>query len=213
MHGAATQGPVSPCVPYRCNGRLLFCLCRTWAESSSQGRCSHEKASERALTATWVVDEVRVAVQHGYTVLKIHEFYEYEVTRYDPKTGEGGHFVRYVDTFLKLKAEASGYPEWVRGPEDEDRYVQFFKDSEGIELEKNMIQKNAAKRGLAKLCLNSFWGKLTESSNRPQNTTIKDPQELYRFLVKPGVEVTNLLFVGDEVVWVVWRYVEEEENM
>jgi hypothetical protein len=28
--------------------------------------------SEWALTATWVVDEVRVAVEHGYRVLKIH---------------------------------------------------------------------------------------------------------------------------------------------
>jgi hypothetical protein len=29
----------------------------------------------------------------------------------------------------------------------------------------------------------------------------------------PGIEVTILLFAGDEVVWVTWRYVEEEENM
>jgi len=32
-----------------------------------------------------------------------------------PKTGEGGHFVQYIDTFLKLKAEASGYPGGCRG--------------------------------------------------------------------------------------------------
>ena len=156
-----------PVLPYRWKGRPLFCLCRTCVESSSQRRSSHETASESALTASWFVDEVWVAVQHGYTVLKIHEFYEYEVTRYDPKTGEGGHFLQYIDTFLKLKAEASGYPGWVQGLEDEDWYVQLFRDSEGIELDKNMMQKNAAKRWLAKLCLNSFWRKLTESSNRP----------------------------------------------
>jgi hypothetical protein len=132
-------------------------------------------SSERALTATWLVDEVRVAVEHGYLVLKIHEFYEYEITQYDPKTGEGGNFVRYIDTFLKLKAESSGYPEWVQGPQDEDKYVRGFRESEGIELDKSAVQKNAAKRGLAKLCLNSFWGKLTESNNRPQNRMIADP--------------------------------------
>jgi hypothetical protein len=44
--------------------------------------------SERALTATCVVEEVRLAADRGYCVLKIHEFYEYEVTQYDPKTGE-----------------------------------------------------------------------------------------------------------------------------
>jgi hypothetical protein len=68
-------------------------------------------------------------------------------------------------------------------------------------------------RGLAKLCLNSFWGKLTESSNRPENKMIADLQELYLFLGTTGIEVTNLLFAGDEVVWVTWRYVEEESNM
>jgi hypothetical protein len=61
------------------------------------------------------MDEVRVAFEHGYRVLKIQEFYVYEVTQYNPKTGEGGHFVRYIHTFLKLNAKASGYAGWVKG--------------------------------------------------------------------------------------------------
>ena len=149
--------------------------------------CTHESESASALTATWIVDEVRAAVERGYRVLKIHEFYEYEVTRYDPETCEGGHFAGYIDTFLKLKAEASGYPSWVQGPQDEERYVRNFRDSEGVDLDRDSISKNAAKRGLAKLCLNSFWGKLTESNNRPKSKMITDPQELYRFLATPGV--------------------------
>jgi hypothetical protein len=48
------------------------------------------------------------------------EIYEYHVTQYNRETGDGGLFVAYVDTFLKLKAEASGYPSWVRTPDDED---------------------------------------------------------------------------------------------
>jgi hypothetical protein len=35
---------------------------------------------------------------------------------------------------LKLKAEASGYPEWVQCPENEDRYVLDFNKSEDIQL-------------------------------------------------------------------------------
>ena len=101
----------------------------------------------------------------------------------------------------------------MQGPKDEDKYVQYFRESEDIELDKTAIQKNVAKSGLAKLCLNLFWGKLTESSNRPQNKVIADPQELFRFLATPGIEVTNLLFAGDEVVWITWKYMEEEENM
>jgi hypothetical protein len=132
-------------------------------------------SSERALTATWVVDEVRVAFEHGYLVLKINEFYEYVKTQYDTKTREGGHFVQYIDAFHKLKTEASGHPGWMKGPQDEDKYVQCFRESERIDLHKAAIQKIVSNRGLAKLCLNSFWRKLTESNNRPQNRMIADP--------------------------------------
>ena len=67
-----------------------------------------------------------------------------------------------IITFLKLKVEASGYSGRVRSPEDEDRYVESFWQSEGLRLDREFIRFNAAKRGLAKLCLNSMWEKLTE---------------------------------------------------
>jgi hypothetical protein len=35
--------------------------------------------------------------------------YEYQVTQYDKQTGEGGLFVQYINTFLELKTEASGF--------------------------------------------------------------------------------------------------------
>jgi len=55
-----------------------------------------------------VVDEVKLAVRKGYEIIDIHEIYEYSVTQYYLKTGEGGLFVEYINTFLKLKAEARG---------------------------------------------------------------------------------------------------------
>ena len=61
---------------------------------------------------------------------------EFAVTLYDPQTGQGGLFVEYADTFLKLKTEDSGYPDWVRTPWDEDRYISNFHASEGIRLDK-----------------------------------------------------------------------------
>ena len=94
-----------------------------------------------------------MAVQKGYDAIEI---FEYEVTQYYRQTGEGGLFVQYINTFLKLKTEASGYPSWVRTPEDEDRYVEAFHASEGVRLDKALIRPNAAKRGLTKLCLNSM---------------------------------------------------------
>ena len=90
-------------------------------------------------------------------MLEIHELYDYAVTQYDTSFGEGGLFVDYINTFLKLKAEASGFPRWVRTPSDEERYIEEFRQSEGITLNKDPICHNASKRGLAKHCLISLW--------------------------------------------------------
>ena len=90
-----------------------------------------------------------MAVEKGYKAPEIFEVYEYDVTKHDPQTGQDGLFVDYINSFLKLKAEASVYPFWVRTPEDEDRYVDALYASEGIDLDKPAIRPNAAKLGLA----------------------------------------------------------------
>ena len=100
-------------IPFRCNKRLLFCLCRAFAvEQNRTEGCTHKTFAERALTGTWVLDEIRLAVQKGYKLVEVHEVYGHQVTQYDPQRGNGGLFAQYIDTFLKLKAEASGYPSW-----------------------------------------------------------------------------------------------------
>ena len=104
------------------------------------------------------------------------------MTQYVPQTGNGGLFSQYIDTVLKIKAEAGGYPSWVQCPADEDGYIIEFAASEGIQLDKDAIGSNPAKRGIAKLCLNSIWDKLTERNDRTRTKMISDPQELYRLL-------------------------------
>ena len=114
-------------------------------------------------------------MQKSYEVIEIFEVYEFAVTQYDPQTGQGGLFDEYVDTFLKLKTEASGYSDWVRSPEYEDRCISNFHVSEGIRLYKEGIRPNAVKLGPANLCLNCMWGKLTERNNRTKSKMISDP--------------------------------------
>ena len=164
-----------------------------------RGQCQHFSDAERAISGTWVLHELRVALTKGYKVLKIHEVHEYAVTQHDTTSGEGGLFLEYRNTFLKLKAKASGFLNWVRFPSDEERYIEEFRQSEGITLNKDSICHNASRRGLAKLCLNSFWGKLCENPMRTQTHLISDPQDLYKFLATPGIEVASLLFAGDTV--------------
>jgi hypothetical protein len=55
-----------------------------------------------------------------------------------------------------------------------------------------------------------MWGKLTERRNRTQTRLILEPHKLYRFLVTPGIEVVNMMFASDDVVWVSWQFSSEE---
>jgi len=53
-------------------------------------------------------------------------------------------------------------------------------------------------------------GKLTERSDRTQTRIITEPKDLYSFLTTPGIEVTNLAFASDDVVWISWKHSAEE---
>ena len=55
-----------------------------------------------------------------------------------------------------------------------------------------------------------MWGKLTERSNPTQTKLISEPHELYRFLVTLGVQVQNMMFASDDVVWISWQFSSEE---
>jgi len=82
--------------------------------------------------------------EKGYKIREIYEIYEYRVTQFNHKTGEGGLFVDYVNTFLQLKAKSRGYPGCVRSPADEERYIESFSKSEGIREDKESFKPNAA---------------------------------------------------------------------
>ena len=55
-----------------------------------------------------------------------------------------------------------------------------------------------------------MWGKLTERNDRTQTRLITEPKELYNFLSMPGIEVTNLAFASDDVVWISWKHSAEQ---
>ena len=66
----------------------MFCLCGTCVHNPS-AECRHTEDEDRALTGTWVMEEIRLAVQKGYRILEIHEVYKYQVIEYNPETGDG----------------------------------------------------------------------------------------------------------------------------
>ena len=74
---------------YKCNSKLMFPLCSACADTMNQGPCSHSD-EEWCIVGTWVVDEVRKAVDMGYGLVDMYEFWEYEVTCFDRDSNSGG---------------------------------------------------------------------------------------------------------------------------
>ena len=88
-----------PVLPCSSNGKLLFCLCNTCATEQNTDLCSHEPVADRALTATRVIDEIRVAVGKGYRLVEVYDVYEYKFTQYDPATGQGDYSLSILTHF------------------------------------------------------------------------------------------------------------------
>jgi hypothetical protein len=156
-----------------------------------------------------VVDEVRKALDMGYGLVDMFEIWEYKVTCFDKDTNSGGLFAEYVNMFLKLKQESSGYPSCVQSEEDKDRYIEDYRRAERITLDKASISKNAGQKTLAKLELNSMWGKWAENQNKTHTTIVDSEKEFYELLTSPGTDVTNLILPKDDVAWFSWKYPEE----
>ncbi|KYN13280.1 hypothetical protein ALC57_14529, partial [Trachymyrmex cornetzi] len=179
-----------PVLPYRIRGKLLFALCRSCCKTFSQAECTH-------------------TVEKGYRVSEVSEIWQYKVTRYDPDTRQGGLFTGYINTFLQLKQKASGWPNECVDDEAKERYLREYEKTEGIVLDKNNIARNPGLRSVAKLCLNSFWGKFCQRSNLPNTEIVKNYQRLAALLMSPEHEITDILPVNDEVIYVSWRLREE----
>ncbi len=94
---------------------------------------------------------------------------------------EGGLFVEYINTILKLKQQASDWPKWCTSQDDKDKYLTDYMDHQGIELDPENIETNPGLRNLAKLMLNSLWGKWGQRQNMTQHEFYHE-LELDKFL-------------------------------
>lgn len=193
-----------PVLPTRMNDKLMFVLCRRCGEQMCQEDCQHS-SDERALTGTWTMDEIRKAVDKGYIILDMYEMWEYEMATYE----NGGLFTDFINKFLKIKQEASGYPSWCLTQQDKERYVKEYFDHEGISLDPTKIDKNSGLRSLAKLMLNSFWGKFGQRENQTKASLIRDPKDFFALMTTPGIQVNIIRELNEDVLLVNWQNIDE----
>ena len=201
-----------PVLPHRSGGKLTFPLCSTCVEQEPKPltehshRCVHTK-EERCLVSTWPTPELQEALQRGYVIRHVYEVWHF------PKNSNT-MFSSYVNTFLKMKQEASGWPEWVGDNQDKrTQYVQDYLDKEGVQLEPSNIKKNPCQQSLAKMMLNSFWCKYGQQGNKSQVKAISSPARLHQLLNDDMHIVQTLRVLNDEMIELIYKQVDDEESI
>jgi hypothetical protein len=105
--------------------------------------------------------------------------------------------------------EASDWPEWAKTDEEKRRYLVAYKEQEGVALDPSRISKNPGLRSLAKLCLNSFWGKFGQCQNMRQTEYIHTPDELLRWVSDPSKDVTDCHVLSENKVQLEWEHARQ----
>lgn len=197
-----------PVLPIKMNGYLMFVLCYECGMVRNTSECTHDDDA-RSFVGTYVSNELRIAVENGYTINKIYEAWDYKIEKYDPVQKTGGLFAEYVNTFLKIKTEASGYPSWVKTETDKDNFISFFNEKKGILLNKVNIEKNEGMRSLAKIMLNSHWGRFALKSNKIRKRFIDKKNALLDLITDPSAEVHSFFPLSDTAILTSYAFIDE----
>ena len=189
-----------PVLPVRINGKLLFPLCAACAAEQLDRpllerscACPHSEF-EREMIGTWCTPELEEAVAQGYEIVKIIEVYHFP-----EEQRKKGLFAPYIDKWYRIKTEASGWPAWCTDDEKKERFIQQFKAREGIDLRREELNKgaNPGLRSLAKLMLNSMWGKFGQRPNKTQCAHMTSPQEFHEFLESDRYVIQKIQLLPD----------------
>ena len=199
-----------PVLPHRHGGKFTFPLCAACVEEEMAKpplersyQCAHSD-DQRILTGTWCTPELKKAVELGYEIQYIHEVWHF------PQVQEG-LFKDYVNTWLKIKQEASGWPDWVGDDETKRQwYIHDNYQNEGILLEYHKIEHNPGMRALAKMMLNSMWGKFGQRLNKTQVKDFNDPQKFHNFLDSDALDVRHVSVVNNNIVEAHYQLREED---
>lgn len=175
--------------------KLLFPLCRTCSENQQQETCEHSP-TQRSFIGTWCTNELFKAVEKGYKVSKIYEVLHFEETTNDLFKG-------YVNKFLRIKLESS---KMVFGPDckykSEEEFQKLTKERHGFTLGK--IEYNPGMRAIAKLCLNSLWGKFGQRTNLAQTEYVNTTKRYFELYRDNTIDNFTVLPINEEIVKVTY---------
>ena len=197
----APEGLFHPVLPMKIDDKCMFTLCATCAQEQLEqpwhertNLCNHID-KERLMTGVWCTEELKMAVQKGYRILKIHEVWHWSEN--ERKTGL---FAPYVNKFLKAKQESAGWPSDCVTDQQKEAYIAEYEVHEGIKLDSDKIEVNPGRKAVAKVMLNSFWGKFGEGDNKPTTSTLQKVEDWEKLINDDSIIVKSVNVYSEDVL-------------
>ncbi|KAJ8970409.1 hypothetical protein NQ317_017192, partial [Molorchus minor] len=162
------------------NNKLMLILCRICGEQMDQDNCNHIE-EERALTRTWVSDEILKAVEKRYEIKKVYEIWSYQIDRFDKNKKVGGLFIEMMNMFIKMKEQASGWSQHCTSDVQRHAYMEEF-----FKMEDDQLGENQAKTKI-----------------------VNDPCKFFGILTNPTIIVNSVFPINEETLIVHWEYIKE----
>ena len=125
-----------------------------------------------------------------------------------------------MKTFIEIKVENSKFPSSVQTPEEKNEFSDLYYNSYGIEIDLDKVGFNAGMRFIAKILLNSLWGKFAQRNIMGKTEIFtSDPASRAKFLrlfTDDRIIVNQILPMTQDVIRTVHTlknaYVEEGRN-
>ena len=154
--------------------------------------CQHTD-SERCITGFWTTAEIDKAIEKGYKIEMIYEVLHFENSSTNLWKG-------YIMKFLKIKLETSKFTC------SEEEYRQSAREL-GIEL--GELKENSGLRFIAKICLNSLWGKFGQNPKVKHSEYIDNERDFYRIILDDKIESISICFLSETMVYTSYERKDE----
>ena len=157
-------------------------------------------------------EELCLAVRNGYEIGEIYEVYHWSEEESSDTLLRG-----YVSFFLRMKQEAEGWRKLGASSdnpteEEKDEVIErvFVENGHIARIRKDLMEKNPTKRQLAKIFLNSLWGKFCQKPHKEHFVTIHGYQQFIKIWYDPTIDRSSFSFrhIGNNTWKVLYRTID-----
>ena len=155
--------------------------------------------------AVYTSIELNKAVEKGYTITKFYKALVWNESSRDL-------FKSYVAKNLLQKVQSTGF----NGTEEElDIFIKEHKKRFNIDIDPKKLVKNAGMRALAKIQLNSLWGKFGQKIDMKTTKYVKEVDKWQRMLkdhLNGNIELKNDVIIDDDCIYAEYVELKEEKT-